>query len=677
MKGFRQHIATLVLCTLSLCTWAQLNTDRITAIGRNALYFEDYVLSIQYFNQVIYLKPYLSEPYFYRAIAKIQLEDYQGALRDCNAAIERNPFSPGCYYARGYIYRQLDQWKQAEDDYTEALRFSPENHTYMLLRADTRAQMKQYDEALDDIEQLLRREPQSASVWCEKGLITMLKKDTLGALAAYEQASKFDKTNPAIWSALGVTNLMLDREEDAYVQLTQAISLGSKWAGDYINRGLLHYRRNNYRGALSDYDQAVKLAPRDAGCYYNRGIMRYEVGDYNRAQKDLQTALNLDPEKLEIRYYLGLVAFQLRQWKDVVTQMDTLIAHYPYFMPAYQIAAQAKEKQGAMNAAQRYRYKAFEKENERKAMQSQQDEDEQPDTDMQIANAQPQKKDHRKEFSATTAQKQQDLPEEEQKYDSQTRGTIQKRYQDVINEPNIVLSYYSQDLSLRRTNYYHPLVEQLNTSETPLAPLRFTSQEIALTADMVDFHFSQITRLSQAIDIQLDAPQADELLLAYLLLARAMEFAIVQDYTSAIDDCTRALQLPTTNTQLPVILTFCRANWRYRLLEYKRATGELDATTNMDFDIMLRDYDQVIRLQPDFTFALYNKANILCAQHEWKDAIAYYTLAIEQDAQFAEAYFNRGLTYIYIGENEKGLNDLSKAGELGIYQAYNLITRFK
>jgi hypothetical protein len=52
-------------------------------------------------------------------------------------------------------------------------------------------------------------------------------------------------------------------------------------------------------------------------------------------------------------------------------------------------------------------------------------------------------------------------------------------------------------------------------------------------------------------------------------------------------------------------------------------------------------------------------------------------MAIAQDADFAEAYFNRGLTYVYIGENEKGLADLSKAGELGIYQAYNIITKFK
>jgi len=35
------------------------------------------------------------------------------------------------------------------------------------------------------------------------------------------------------------------------------------------------------------------------------------------------------------------------------------------------------------------------------------------------------------------------------------------------------------------------------------------------------------------------------------------------------------------------------------------------------------------------------------------------------------------LTYLFLGEENKGLSDLSKAGELGIYSAYNLIQRFK
>ena len=641
-----------------------MNTDRITAIGRNALYFEDYVLSIQYFNQVIHLKPYLAEPYFYRSIAKIQLEDYQGALRDCNAAIERNPFSPGCYYARGYIYRQLGELEKAEADYTEALHFSPENRTYMLLRADTRAQMEHYDEALEDIGQMLKREPQSASVWTEKGQICILKKDTFAALEAFENAARYDKNNPAVWSALGVTNLILEREDDAYVQLTQAINLGSKWAGDYINRGVIHYHRHNYRGALSDYDQAVKIAPRDADCYYNRGVMRQEVGDYNRALEDLNTAISLAPDRTEMRYQRALVEMQLKQWRAVVKDMQAMIDRYPYFLPAYYLAAQAKTHLGDTKGAFQYRQKAQDLESRKEQIQAQRTP--QPNTDMLIADAQPQKKDHRKEFSTSTAQNQTELPEEEQKYDSQTRGTVQKRNQDVINEPNIVLSYYSQDISLRRTNYYHPLVEALNRSEMLPAALRFTSQEIALTAEMVDFHFMEISRLSRQID---EAPAAA------LYFARAIEFAVVQDYTSAIDDCTRAALIADKN--LEPVLYFCRANWRYRLLEYQRTTGEQEVTANMDFEIMLRDYDQVLRLQPDFAFALYNKANILCAQKEYKDAIEYYTRAIAQDGDFAEAYFNRGLTYVFTGENEKGLADLSKAGELGIYQAYNIITKFK
>ena len=72
-----------LLCFLPGWAWAQINTDRVMTIARNALYFEDYVLSIQYFNQVIGAKPYLYEPYFFRGIAKLSLEDFKGAEDDC------------------------------------------------------------------------------------------------------------------------------------------------------------------------------------------------------------------------------------------------------------------------------------------------------------------------------------------------------------------------------------------------------------------------------------------------------------------------------------------------------------------------------------------------------------------------------------------------------------------
>ena len=654
---------TILFLLLTISISAQLNTDRLTNIGRNALYFNDYVLAIQYFNQVIKVKPYLAEPYLFRAIAKIQLEDLNGAEKDCTEAIRNNPFLPGAYYTRGYVYMQLKRYREAEQDFSNALDFAPENKTYTLLRADARAQQQNYVEALQDIDNLLRREPHSPSINFEKGVICMSKKDTICALNCFSQAVQYDNQNSANWSARGLVNLMLEQENDALLDITKAINLGSKWAGDYINRGILFYRKHNYRGALADYDKAIELSPQDPQCYYNRGLLRAELGDYNRALDDLNYSIDLDADNTQMCYQRGLVFLHLSQWKQALEDFDRLIAAYPYFLPSYYLAAQAKSALNDEKGAFDYRRKAHELEEKKEEIQRAQ---QSVNTDVQIARAQSSKRDRRKEFSQNAAQNQTE-PQDDGRYQSETRGSIQKRYSDVVNEPNIILSYYKQSQSIRRTNYSHQLIDSLNITRTLPSPVYLTPQEIALTADMVNQHFDYINQLSEQIEYQPDN--------ATLFFARALEFALVQDYSSAIDDCTKAITL-----QPQTLYYFARANWRYRLLEYKRSTGEIYADTQdakLNFEMMIRDYDYVINLNPDFAFAYYNKANILCTQKDFNGAIAYYTAAIVTDPDFAEAYFNRGLTYIFTDQNDKGLQDLSKAGELGIYQAYNLITRFQ
>ena len=98
---------------------------------------------------------------------------------------------------------------------------------------------------------------------------------------------------------------------------------------------------------------------------------------------------------------------------------------------------------------------------------------------------------------------------------------------------------------------------------------------------------------------------------------------------------------------------------------------------NYDFELIMRDYDRTIELVPDFEYAWFNKANMLCSQKDFRSAIKHYSKAIEINPEFAEAYFNRGLTLIFIGDDKDGLSDLSKAGELGIYQSYNILKRLK
>ena len=63
------RLLLLFLFFSSLHLVAQINTERVMLMGRNALYYEDYVLAIQRFNMVINAKPWLGEPYFYRGVS--------------------------------------------------------------------------------------------------------------------------------------------------------------------------------------------------------------------------------------------------------------------------------------------------------------------------------------------------------------------------------------------------------------------------------------------------------------------------------------------------------------------------------------------------------------------------------------------------------------------------------
>ena len=102
-------IGLFIVQTLS----AQYNIDRVLMAGRSALYYEDYVLSMQYFNQAINAKPYLYEPWYFRAIAKYNLDDYVGAESDCNEAIALNPYVSSMYDLRGICRIRQQKYRPA------------------------------------------------------------------------------------------------------------------------------------------------------------------------------------------------------------------------------------------------------------------------------------------------------------------------------------------------------------------------------------------------------------------------------------------------------------------------------------------------------------------------------------------------------------------------------------
>ena len=97
--------------------------------------------------------------------------------------------------------------------------------------------------------------------------------------------------------------------------------------------------------------------------------------------------------------------------------------------------------------------------------------------------------------------------------------------------------------------------------------------------------------------------------------------------------------------------------------------------SKFEYESMLNSYGKVIELSPNFVYAYYNRAEIKAMQNDYRAAILDYNEAIKRSTDFAEAYYNRGLCRLRVKDTERGLEDLRKAGELGIINAYSIIKR--
>ena len=73
--------------------------------------------------------------------------------------------------------------------------------------------------------------------------------------------------------------------------------------------------------------------------------------------------------------------------------------------------------------------------------------------------------------------------------------------------------------------------------------------------------------------------------------------------------------------------------------------------------------------------AYFNLGNIYFELEDYDNATKAYDNAIALKPDFGEAYYNRGYIALRDGRRQAGIADLSKAGELGIVPAYNLIKR--
>lgn len=681
----------------------QINTEHVLNIGRNALYFEDYVLSIQYFNEVIGVKPYLAEPYLYRSIAKIYLDDYLGASQDAGACIERNPFIVTAYHVRGIARQNLKDFNGAIADFRQGLEYQPENRTFLRLLAISYAMNKESEKADSCFNRLVDLFPNDASGYLNRAQLRMEHNDSISALSDLNRAIQLDKGSAVAYALRAMIHEESARHDSALVDLNRAIRLDPEQPAFYINRGLIYYNRNNIRGAIADYDQAIELDPHSETALYNRGLMRAQIGDRNRAIDDFTAVLDLDPENSFASYNRAILRDETGDLKGAVEDYSAVFEQHPKFFPALYARAEDNRKLGRTKAADEDFKQAFLIEQQAKQAKER-GETHPEDEDAELTDQERSRKESDRNIRKFNRVMTASIDDTKDRYKSSIRGRIQDKQFAVDLQPMFILSFYEESSEVRQWIYFEKTLSDFNRAGLLSRRLKVVCHEPMLSQNQVRAHFTSINDYSSLIGTSGGS--------VITFFGRSLDYMLVQDYQNAINDLNQVILRRSDF----ILAYFNRAVIRFRQLEVKERTmsggtsleGEeelkntalgthtveyqtvkglsagqqanielerMKATRKVECELSIRDLNRVIELSPTFVYAYYNRAFISSKLNNLDAAVEDLNRAIELYPNFAEAYYNRGLIRLRQGQTTAGVQDLSKAGELGLVAAYSVLKR--
>lgn len=643
----------IILFFLLLSSWggyAQWNINNMLRVGKNAIYFDDYVSAIDNFNNIIRVKPYLSEPYFFRGLAKLNLDDYEGAIQDFSQAIELNPNYFHAYVYRGIAYQNLKRLEEALKDFEEAIAIDPGNAYVYANRGIARAELGDLQEAEKDYSKALRIDDKLLPAYLNRAVIREKLDNSEGAMADCNAAIKLNMFSDVAYGLRGYLWYKQKNYHNAIEDFNRALKVNPENKRILMNRAMVWYDMKKYPETMADYSKIIELDSNYIYAYYNRAMLRAEVGETNAAIADLDRVVEMNPDNILIYFNRGLLKMQINDLYGAYDDFSESLRLYPDFVKAYLARAAVSAELKDYDAADKDRYYASEVMERYRKM----------------------KAGDRNALVDTTANFQK-LIDINAKND-EVRDVINGRVQDknVIVELQDVfwVQYLSLD-SLRsgKVQYYNKHIMSYNQAHNYDPAITLANKEVLYPEDFVAPYMEKLSqKIAENGDID-----------SYLL--RGSFYLQQGEYPKAIADFSAILEKDPQN----LLALFNRAAAQMHMYDYiesiddktTRVVGEIkQENRKIDYSQVLKDYQQCLAIDIDFVFARYNMANVYAKSEEIDKAIAAYTEVIRQDKDIAEAYYNRGILYIYIGKKALANADLSKAGELGIADAYNIIKRY-
>ncbi len=647
-------LALLLALLLPLAAHAQYDKDVFSFRGRTALQDGRLNEAVSNFNVLAQLDSTDYWTFFYRGIAKYNLGDIRGARADFSTAVRLNPVFTSGYHYRAITESRTGNYDGALQDLEQAIRLRPGSAGLYFTRGVTFFLSRQFERAITDFDRYIRSEPKDPASYLNRGASYLFLGDTLKALADYNQAIRIDRFEPEGYLRRGGLEASRGNFDPAVQDFNKAIELDSTMTLAYFQRALVQADKGELKGAMSDLNTVLKYEPGNALTLYNRSLLSAQVGDYEGALADMDRVIAINPGNVLAYFNRAGFFIEMQRWDDALADYNKAIELYPDFAKAYQNRAYV-ELQLGMNRASKEDYRI----------------------------ARTKVAEYQKATSGGA-----DFSDTTKKYSNLLAFDADFARNGGFEDE--MLRHRDVDINLKPL-YRFAVVEETDNANYALAH----RYENRLLDNFVNGAPLPVTIIAGSDKIPVTSPVLTQPV--YNDFFKALQDVGLRQYSSALLHYTNAVETEDTTPYANYFKAFYLMNrgaLRAEMIEFiasfesnvqtltmddrgnTRARVREQVSREYDYSEALADMEAAAALLPSFPYIQFNLGNLYCLSSRFVEAIDSYDKAIRLYPWLGSAYFNRGLVLIYLKDKEKGCIDLSRAGELGVEDAYSVIGRY-
>ena len=644
--------------------WAQYDKDAFYYRGRRALADGKYAQAIENFNILTQLDTADYWTFFFRGIAKYNLGDIRGARQDFDRSVHINPVFTSGYHYRGITESRYGNYDQALADLQHAIDLRPGEIGLYFSRGVTYFLSQQFESAVKDFDKYIRKEPKDPSAYLNRGASFLFLGDTLKAVADYNKAIRLDRFDPEGYVRRGRVYASQKKYDLAIDDMDKAIELDTANTFAYFNRAIMYYEQEKYREAMTDLNRVLQDEPGNALTLYNRGLINAQLGAFEDALDDMDRVLNINPENVLAYFNRASIFIEMGLYKNALEDYDKAIELYPDFAKAYMNRAYVKNLLGDLKSSKKDYETAQQKVREYR---------EKNVSDMGSFADTTKKYSSLISLDADFAKK--DFNDELlQHRDIDIR--LRPLYKFVVtgqkDDTNYALNRGYENSLITRFKAVLPVGVDVKNEPVHMSDETMAAVEAAAyaggdaTAEMLFLRAlyeyegkqfnSSLNYYGQASEKAQEAEDVSRMYEVFYRMNRGALRAEMIEFIASIESNVQVLSMDDAGTT--------------------RARVKDQVTRSYDYTDAVEDMKAAAEIVKDMPYVYYNLGNLYCLSSEHINSIENYTKAIELYPYMGDAYFNRGLVLIYLKDKEKGCIDLSRAGELGVQDAYGVIKKY-